>query len=684
MAVERHERYQRLKLLGKGMMSVVWLAHDTLYQDLVALKIMTTIAEDDQRNRKLRERFHREIEIASSLYHPHILPIIDYGSMLYEGRSVPFLVSPYIPEGSLAELIEERPPWLYWSLAQTADAINQAAESLWYLHTRHPQIVHQDVKPANFLYHSVQSERRAVYLYLCDFGISRWLRQDAAYASELLGTFAFIAPEQIRRRINCASDQYALAIMACYLLTGKLPLQAATNELYMQAHLEEAPLLPGQLNPERIHSPEVDAVIKRALAKDPQRRFPTILAFSEALTLALEHAAQKEQSRPLVSVAPIRAIASEQKQIASVAPAAIAASAVSAGSRLPVASSAAPAVQFEPAGPIVIDALNTEEDAVLDEPLPSRPARGALLSQQDQLQQDASTRFPLHSPVRLRLPARPRTLSWSPDGNALACTCYGHVPLVIKKHGAIQEIGTVDAQQAVRLAWSPDSRVLVVASRGMLRFWDVATQAELPPVLFPALRSLEGMSWSAQGELAVWGGGNVQVYTLSPAQLNETRSLLPRTISAGSISALVWSPDGAYLAIGTHNGAVVCRDGSSLELVWQAETTGQKVYDLNWSPDGSLLVAAFRNNRVAGWDVRNHHQVVRWERLPALPRMVSLALSHHIVVASAERRLLLGRPGETAPGASFPGQLLAAWSPTRPQLATLDEQQETLLILWQA
>src|SRR5947208_11048785 len=103
MAVE--QRYERIRLLGKGLMSHVWLAHDTHTQKLVALKIMSMIAEDDRRNQKAQERFHREIEIARSLRHKHILPILHYGHMHYEESYVPFFVSPHMPDGALTDLI---------------------------------------------------------------------------------------------------------------------------------------------------------------------------------------------------------------------------------------------------------------------------------------------------------------------------------------------------------------------------------------------------------------------------------------------------------------------------------------------------------------------------------------------------------------------------------------------------
>ena len=105
------ERYQRQKLLGTGPMSIVWLAHDVQTQQQVALKIMTAVTTDDKRNQKASERFMREIKISQSLQHPNILPIIDQGYMEYNGHSVPYHVTPFMKDGSLADVIEATPPW---------------------------------------------------------------------------------------------------------------------------------------------------------------------------------------------------------------------------------------------------------------------------------------------------------------------------------------------------------------------------------------------------------------------------------------------------------------------------------------------------------------------------------------------------------------------------------------------
>ncbi len=115
------ERYQPLTRLGAGGMGVVWLARDTYTWELVALKIMNGVPEDDRRDQKARERFDREIEIARSLQHPHVLPVIDYGEIEYDNRLLPYFISPYMQEGSLADLIRKKPPWVHWRLTQMAE-----------------------------------------------------------------------------------------------------------------------------------------------------------------------------------------------------------------------------------------------------------------------------------------------------------------------------------------------------------------------------------------------------------------------------------------------------------------------------------------------------------------------------------------------------------------------------------
>jgi serine/threonine protein kinase len=661
-----NERYQMQEAMKNGGMSELWLALDTYSQKRVVLKIMKVINEDDRRNRKSYERFWREIEIARSLQHPYILPIIDYGEFAYEERPRPFLVSPYISEGSLADLIIKGPPWEHWSLPQTADVILQAAESLFYLHTRTPQIVHQDVKPGNFLVHSVHNTRRIAHLYLCDFGISRWQNSASGMASDILGTFAYMAPEQIAGKVNCASDQYALAVMACHLLTGKLPIQAGTNEEYAYAHVHDMPIAPSQLNPGRINAPDIDAVILHALEKNPGRRFPTILKFAQELQRVLMDVMRRNSA-----IAPTERFDQTETTVLTAAP----------KNQVPVP----PLKPVEPAIVIALDPLENDNEQVLDEPLPAKPRGGDVA--QFSKGEIVLTRLPLSTVVRYDLPARPRMLSWSRDGSLLACACYSYAPLVVASDGYIQEVQMAHGMQATCLCWSPKGHELALSMQGEIHFWDTSTQEALPLVLKSNQRVVEGLDWSSRGYLALWVEDQVRIYMLPSSALSRPRPPAPQLLSTeamrcGNAGTLRWSPDGTVLALGASNGAVLCWNIAQQTPAWRIAPPGQKVTSLAWSPDGSLLVVAFRDNRIVGWNVHTRMQTFQWEKLPVMPRMLSISTERRIGMTSSEKRLLFGFSDEPDPSMVLPGQLLLAWSPARVELATLSERRENSLAIW--
>jgi len=650
-------------------MSEIWLAHDMYTQEQVALKLMMAIPEDDRRNQKAFERFHREITIASSVKHPHILPVLNYGYTEYKGRSVPFLVSPYVQDGSLADLIKKTPPWKFWTLAQVADVVIQAAESLYYLHTREPQIIHQDVKPGNFLVRPMQAPGRLAHLYLCDFGISRWRQASTSMASELIGTFAYMAPEQVERKVDPASDQYALAVMACYLLTGKLPLQASTNEQYAEAHLHEQPRLPSRLNSERISSPEIDAVFARALAKYPHQRFPTIVAFAHALEQAIMKQVEAQATARTEWLNPV-AVEEPSAQ----------------GKKAPARASS---LLTAPEIPIAIDLPDFNEDRILDEPLPPKPLRTVVAATANGGIGDVALPLqPLHEFARYTLAARPKTFCWSPDSSVLAAVLYGNGPFLFYKDGSSQEVRTSEAQRASCVSWSPDGRFLAISASGAIYFWDTLRQTALPLILSCQVRAIDGLDWSVNGRLAVWVENQIRLYDLPSRGLLTMLSAHPSQILptgkmlCGNIGVLRWSPDGTQLVAGASNGELRCWDIGYQTAVWQIVGAGQKVNSLAWSPDGNLLAVAFRDNRVAGWDTHSRSRGFLWEKLPAMPRMVSVSPEQRVVIASGEKYLLFGRPDEAFPSTVLPGQLLAAWSAATSELATLSEHSESSLVIW--
>ncbi len=676
-------RYQILHPLDPGGMSSLYLAQDIQGDELVVIKIMTPIQEDDKRNHKALERFQREIAIARKLSHPHVLPILDAGYIQQEdGLNVPYFTTKYIKEGSLADYMDHTPPWKHWTLQQTADAVTQAAESLWYLHTRTPPIVHQDVKPGNFLYYVVNSPRRAVHLYLCDFGISRLQRSDIAFASEVIGTAAYMAPEQLESYVMPASDQYALAIVACQLLTGKLPLQAETNKEYAYAHLNELPIPPSELNPGRVQDQVVDEVILRALAKEPNERYATIREFGQAFAHALlnhtQHYRTEQDSHTFFIESPPRRIDGQPQH--------------NNEHQKPVRALRPPESIM---APISLEPPDTTGNLFLDEPLPAKPVRPI----EQQVVQPLRP-FPLQSPLRIALPGRPRMLSWSPDGNSIASTFFSHAPVYIRPHKPLQTIQLAHTTaQAMFASWSPDSRILAIATAQSIHFWDTIRHIELPLTISLA-GPIGDIHWSARSMLAVWMddqfmGSKIMYYPLTYTHLASITPPQPVlleqdpykgdlytlfSLRPGNGEVLRWSPDGNYLAVGASNGVIICwgLDGR----VWQITPEGPKVTGLAWSPDSSLLVAGLYDKQVLGWDTRTRNVLFRWQHLSDMPHAISVAKHGPIVIASGAQHLLFGEPDEVAPTAQFGGQLLASWSPTRRELATLDEQHNDTLVFW--
>ena len=230
-------------------MGVVFLARDRLLCRQVAIKVLAPEFAVDP---VARERFARETALAGRLGgHPHIVTAHEAG----EWEQRPYVVFEYMARGSLADLLRDTGPppqaqALYW-LAQAADAVD---------HAHAAKVVHRDIKPANLLLGTDGTLRVA------DFGVSRTDGEATLTAEgEVVGTVGYFAPEQVDGRgATPASDRFALAVVAYQLLTGKLP---AANRTEL--------------------GPSVETVFDRALADEPDRRYPTATEFVAALEAAL-------------------------------------------------------------------------------------------------------------------------------------------------------------------------------------------------------------------------------------------------------------------------------------------------------------------------------------------------------------------------------------------------------------
>jgi serine/threonine protein kinase len=278
-------RYRLASLLGSGGMGEVYTAEDTHIHRQVALKVIRADAAaypDAEAAKDLERLFQREVKAIASLDHPNILPLFDYGEEQIHNNIYIYMVMPLRRDGSLAQWLKQHAT-LTLPPQAAMHFIQQAAAALQYAH-RH-QIIHQDVKPANFLILPNEERPDLPDLQLADFGIAKFHTVTASMSQTSRGTPAFMAPEQWSGQPVPATDQYALAVMAYQLLTGQMPFQGRMEQI-MYHHLNTAPLAPVKHNPTLPLA--VDNVLLRALAKQPKERFPSIMEFARALQQALQ------------------------------------------------------------------------------------------------------------------------------------------------------------------------------------------------------------------------------------------------------------------------------------------------------------------------------------------------------------------------------------------------------------
>src|SRR3954470_11706858 len=255
--------YRVDELVGRGGMGVVYRATDVSLERSVALKLL---APELARDESFRRRFAAESKVAASLDHPNIIPIYHAG----EHDGVLYLAMRFVRGEDL------RVRLVRCGLLEPAVAAGLAAQVGAALDAAHEAgLVHRDVKPANVLLDGHD------HAYLTDFGLTKRLAADTVETrtGQILGTLDYIAPEQIRgESLGPATDVYALACMTMHLLTGDPPFPVGTEEGKLWAHLSQAPPRPSERVPGLPIA--VDAVLDRAMAKDPALRYETAGEFA--------------------------------------------------------------------------------------------------------------------------------------------------------------------------------------------------------------------------------------------------------------------------------------------------------------------------------------------------------------------------------------------------------------------
>lgn len=274
-------RYQLRDLLGAGGMASVHLAYDTVLDREVAIKTLHT---ELGREQAFRERFRREAQSVAKLTHTNIVSVFDSGedtlsdsaSGAGDGGVVPYIVMEYVAGQPLRSDLDG--DIARHGAMPTGKALKITADVLAALEASHEMgLVHRDIKPGN-----VMLNKRGV-VKVMDFGIARAMQSGVTSMTQtgmVVGTPQYLSPEQaLGRGVDARSDLYSVGIMLFELLTGRLPFDADSPLAIAYAHVQEEPPVPSGIN--RSLPPAVDALVARALKKNPNERFPTAEAMRE-------------------------------------------------------------------------------------------------------------------------------------------------------------------------------------------------------------------------------------------------------------------------------------------------------------------------------------------------------------------------------------------------------------------
>lgn len=603
--------YRLIRLLGQGGFADVYLGEHVLLGTQAAIKVHHARMEGAD-----LERFEQEARTIARLNHPHIVRVLDYG--VQDG--VAYLVMNYASGGTLRQ---RHAPGTVVELETVVQYVNQIASALQYAHDQ--MLVHRDVKPENML---IDADGQVL---LSDFGIAIHARSTASLGTQdAIGTVSYMAPEQLRKKARPASDQYALAIIAYEWLTGAPPFDGLPIEVALQHITDPVPSLRDKIP---TVPPGVERVLLRALAKEPEQRYPGIRAFAEAL----ERAAQARDAT--YQTAPVDILTAEQtpRERFRVR-------------EIPRGLSRRSALKLGLAGGGIL-AIGIGGFAWLRDRL--LPGIGVLSGIQSvvwspggRLYAVADTaghvelrQVPATQQWRLTFP-KVWALAWSPDNGqpqrvALACddgkvrildVLSGKQVLLYKEHGSASVLS---------VAWGAglnDSPYIVSGDiNGRIRVWNPdggttrVTVSQAAPVTGLAASNYQFVAAGTQpgGTYSLWdarAGGAYQFTNDNQGGPDTPYDSLNLQLTPGTLTAVAWSEDGNWATIGDAHGNIhFISDVSCSCFLHMSEFQAHQhqINAISWATTGLKFATASNDGTVQTWNVALENQSSAWTTVKA-------------------------------------------------------------------
>jgi eukaryotic-like serine/threonine-protein kinase len=588
--------YHLVRLLGHGGTAQVYLGEHLRLETQAAIKILSSQLTGDEVN-----RLQAEARTIARLEHPHIVRILDFAVE----DNIPFLVMSYAAHGTLRQ---RYPRGTRLPLPTILTYLKQAAEALQYAHDEH--FIHRDIKPENMLLN------RRDELLLSDFGIAVIAHSSHSLSTqEFMGTIAYMAPEQIQGKPRPASDQYALGVIIYEWLCGSYPFRGTLTEIALQ-HIHATPLPLHEALP--TIPLELEAVVLKALAKDPHQRFANIREFATTFEQACQPlllTSTSDSSQPAYQIS------------------------------LPAHP---PEQASQPTTP-------TQLDSTFLTPQRALPRRMLVLGALATLGLSGATAgltwFVTQSKSQTKPPAQPsvdntlvvytghtsavRAIAWSPNGGRIASggdiadrtvqVWYANGgKLIVTFRGHTSNINTV--------AWSPDGTRIASAGGNALfgaehvvYVWDATTGHML--LTYPGhTQPVHSLAWSPDGTRIASGGEDKTVQIWNPATGSRIATYTRHT---ATVNAVAWSHRGKLIASASADKTVQVWDVTTQALAFSL-LHRNPVNTVAWSSKDGRLASASDNPFT-----NEEHSVQIWNATAATKPILTYRGHTTMVVALA-------------------------------------------------